>query len=122
VFFLVPYFAPKVMPNLQFNQSLTGINDVIVTTTERKAAPSDVKKRLAAIELWDAANTRISKLPESTEAERAMKQYESTKLGARPSPLNVGDMYSEVERTGGRGIYWTGAITPVDERGEPLED
>ena len=122
IFFLIPYFAPKLMPSLMTNQSLTKINDIVVTTIERKAAPSDVKKRQAAVELWDAANERIGALPNETEGQRLVQQVELEKLGKRPTLLTLGEVFTETQKSGGKGIYWSQAVTPIDEEGNPLDN
>ena len=44
------------------------------------------------------------------------------KLGSRPAPLNVGDTISEPMRSGGKAIFWTNGVHPVDANGNGLKD
>lgn len=117
VFFAIPYFAPIAFPDLRTNPQLTKVNDIVVTETTRKAAPSDVKKRQAAIELWDAREADIEEMTDPLQQRVARE-----KLGSRPAPLEIGQEFTETSRTGGRGIFWPDGVKPVDDEGNVLED
>jgi SSS family solute:Na+ symporter len=117
-FFLVPFLAPRVMPALRMNPALTQMNDVVVTSTERPAAPSDVKRRRAAIDLWDNRKKVIDDMSDSVIKEQALEN-----LGQRPDELELGALFVETTRTGGQAIFWPdGGVKPIDESGEPIDD
>jgi solute:Na+ symporter, SSS family len=149
VFFCIPYAAPRWFPELKLNQALVQTNDVVVTTTQRQAAPSDVKKREGELAVWvetnatleaarDAFRLTVSAIAERHAAEEAATPAELARLDSastalrqaqdaagklapqRPEPIAVGDMISDTARTGGNAIFWTGGVTPVDEQGNPL--
>ncbi|MFT5126177.1 MAG: SSS family solute:Na+ symporter, partial [Verrucomicrobiales bacterium] len=46
-FFLIPFLAPMVSPELRTSERFTQANEIIVTTETRAAAPSDVRKGAA---------------------------------------------------------------------------
>jgi SSS family solute:Na+ symporter len=116
-FFLVPFLAPRVMPALRMNPALTQMNDVVVTSTERPAAPSDVKRRRAAIDLWDNRKKVIDDMSDSVIKEQALEN-----LGQRPDELELEALFVETTRTGGQAIFWPdGGVKPVDEYGEPID-
>lgn len=52
-FFLIPWLAPIVSPELRTSEGLTRTNDRVTTVVARDAAPVDVLKRDARIALWD---------------------------------------------------------------------
>lgn len=106
-FFIVPWLAPMMVPGLRTNPNLTQITPVIETTTTRKAAPTDVARRKAAIRVWNEARERGEPAP-----------AESTP----PTPLALNDPLVETTLSGGYPIYWTGGVLPVDEEGQVLTD
>ncbi len=57
--FLGPWLAPKFWPALRTRPALCRSNDTVQTTIRRLASPSDVKRRLATIELWDQASAQM---------------------------------------------------------------
>ncbi|OHB77616.1 MAG: hypothetical protein A2W31_01655, partial [Planctomycetes bacterium RBG_16_64_10] len=59
LFFVIPWLTPRLWPDLRTYRSLTVANDVLVTTTRRVAAPSDIKRRQAAMELWEATYQQL---------------------------------------------------------------
>lgn len=117
VFFLIPYAAPRLMPALRTNPNFTAMNQIVETTTLREAAPSDVQRRQAAIEVWDSRRAAI----EQGGSDAAAQARALEKLGPRPMPLEIGREVSEVERSGGQGIYWPSGLVVIDESGAPLE-
>lgn len=105
-FFVIPWLAPLVMPSLRTNPDLAQITPFVETTTSRLAAPTDVAQREATIQLWE---------------ERHNNENENTRP-PRPTMIAVGDKMTETKKSGGYSIYWTGAIIPVDDQGEPLQN
>jgi solute:Na+ symporter, SSS family len=116
IFFLIPFFGPQISPSLRLNENLTQSNRMLETITTRKAAPTDVAIREARIEEWD---TRQQEAEANTDS--ALRDSQLAALGPRPEPLVEGDTITETERTGGRAIFWTGKLTPVDAAGNVIE-
>ena len=100
VFFVVPQLVPR-LTSASTSERWAAATDIVETTTFRAAAPSDVARRDAAIRVWNKA------APEERD-------------GAAPAPLTVGEQIPTVARSGGKPIYFSGAITPIDG-GPPLE-
>ena len=98
-FFLVPWLGPKLVPSLRTNPELLGMTDTIKMVPTRAASPSDVARRKAKIELWQA-----------------------DKGGDQPQPLAPGEKFDTVTNTGGLGIFWPGGVKPIGDNGEPLTD
>jgi SSS family solute:Na+ symporter len=107
VFFVAPWLAPRLLPDLRTSPVLNTITPVVETTTLRPAAPTDVARRQAAIGVWEEAQAQASK---------------AAKLGPRPEPLAVGDLLPEVQRRGGTPIFWTGPVIAIDESGAVLPE
>jgi solute:Na+ symporter, SSS family len=149
VFFLIPYMAPRWMPGLRLNQELVQTNDVVVTTTQRLAAPSDVKKREGELAVWEETQKRLEaardafgqalsviqqrhddeqeptlveldRLGESLGTLREAEQAAGNLSAQRPETIEVGSTISDTARTGGNAIFWTAGVTPVDDEGVPL--
>lgn len=106
-FFIIPWLAPLLIPNLRTNPNLAVITPVVETTTTRLAAPTDVARRQAALDVWEKRHTQ-----ENQQAVGA----------AKPEPLSVGDTITETKVSGGYSVYWTGQVVPVDEQGNVLEN
>jgi SSS family solute:Na+ symporter len=90
-FFLLPWVG-KVTPGLNENAFLTRSTNIVTTESSREAAPSDVRQREAAIAVWEAN-------PE----------------GETPEPLVLGERFTEVRKSGGKPIFWSGAVTPLEK-------
>ena len=90
MFFIVPMAAPRILPGLASNPEFHTMNRIIKTTVTRAAAPSDVAQREALIEGWDATK------------------------GPAPAPLSVGESMSTETVSGGRSVFWTGSVTPLE--------
>ena len=113
-FFLIPWSAPVLFSELSTNPTFSQVTPVVETTTTYVAAPADVARRRANIRLWDDA--------QKTLAEEGNLQEQDQQNGARPKPLEVGDPMSKTVVTGGRAIFWTGKVVPVDEQGNVLSE
>ena len=114
VFFLIPWLAPVAVPSLRTNPLFSQVTPVIETTTMRAVAPSDIARRRAAIQLWDEEQEQIDQPSGSRPTLSA--------LGPRPEALQLGDMLTEIQVSGGTAIFWTGGVRPVDEQGNVLPD
>jgi len=55
LFFVIPWLAPRLWPELRIQPSLTAATDTLVTVDRRAASPSDVKRRQAALAVWETA-------------------------------------------------------------------
>jgi len=110
MFFLLPMFIPLAAPSLQYDSNYTGMNEMVQTTTIRKAAPSDVEQRMAAIQIWEGKSAAAIADP-AAQAE----------LGKKPASLEVGDSISESKLTGGKAIFWD-SVKPVNDEGEVLAE
>jgi hypothetical protein len=98
-FFILPQVLPRVIPSLRSSTTLTQMNDLMTTTTQRLASQSDVARRKTLIKAWDAAEK---------------------KLGERPVPIEQGNLIPDVKKTGGTPVYWSGKVIPVDAGGEEI--
>ena len=136
-FFLIPSLLPMLSPGLRTSDRFLDMNQWVRTTTRRTAAPSDVAKRSAKIELFDQARDEIdaniqattAALTDAAETEAGdlrdrLQQLsdQRDRLGTRPAPLQPGDVITEVVETGGKSVFWQGEVKPVDADGKPLED
>jgi SSS family solute:Na+ symporter len=116
-FFVVPSLLPLLVPGMRTASALTDTNQLVVTVVQRPAAPADVARRAAAIELWQREADAIASRADPRQREQLQQQ-----LVPRPQPLEVGGMLVEESRSGGAAIFWTGGVVPVDPSGEPMPD
>jgi len=116
VFFLIPYGAPRLIDSLRTNPQYSAMNEIVETTTTRMAAPSDVQRRSAAIEVWDNRKQAI----EASALDDSAKIMAIEALGGRPVEIGVGQAVTETERSGGQGIYWPSGLVPIDDSGQRL--
>lgn len=98
VFFILPSILPTIWPGLREIPGLQATNQTVRTTVVRSAAPSDLAKRTAQIQLWD--------------------RDEANRKGTRPEPLELGDRLTEVSTTGGNPVFWTGNLVAADDSKE----
>jgi solute:Na+ symporter, SSS family len=108
-FFIIPWIAPVIAPDLRTNPHYTKTSYLVTTTVERPAAPADVRRREAAILEWE-------KRREQLEAQAASGQTVNLEeLGGSPERLAPGEMLVETFTTGGVPIYWSGRVQPIGE-------
>lgn len=107
LFFALPWLIPTLNPDLRSNSEFTKLTPIVEVTTTRAAAPTDVARRQAAIDRWDA---------------EADSQPEDDSRGPRPEALAPGDPLEETRVVGGEPVYWSGEVVPIDERGDRLSD
>ena len=109
VFFVVPSLAPWCFPSIRTEPALVQVSDVVVTVVRREAAPTDVERRQAQIELYD-------------QRWQALKAggSERDKLGPRPEPLVLGQPFEKQNLTGGKPIFFADRVEPVDADGNSL--
>jgi SSS family solute:Na+ symporter len=108
LFFILPWLAPVVAPGLRTSAYFTKTTEVVETITRRPAAPSDVRRRELAVAEWEQRSAAAAALPDGPERSARLAS-----LGARPPPLNVGDVVGEASRRGGNLVYWSGrAVLP----------
>jgi len=98
-FFVLPYVLP-VVTDLSANPELLARNIAVETTTVRKAAPSDIARRKMEITEW---------------------QESEEKSGSEPQALQLGDPITLKSISGGKAIYWSGGVVPVDGEGNELK-
>jgi hypothetical protein len=126
------------------------MNQAMETTTRRLAAPSDVEKRNAQILRWDNENSRLApalaaaeesmqeslqaldRAGDSSPATELLKQLEGrteqvlslrrelSDLGTKPVSITADEEFSIVTITGGKSVFWTGGVKPIDESGNLL--
>ena len=107
VFFVIPKVAPLVIDGLDERPEYAITNNVVTTIKTRKAAPSDVARGRATIQLWKAEKARL-------EAEgRPLEE-----LRPQPEPVELGQEIVESRTGGGKAIFWTRAVA-VDDQGNP---
>ena len=78
-FFVLPRLIPAFAPNLRTNESFTQVNQIVETSTIRKATPSDIA------------------------AGRAQ---------------TIGENLTDIKKTGGSAIYWSGGLKPLEQGAE----
>lgn len=105
MFFVLPWLTPWMFPGLRTNSYLTKVTPRIETTVTRPAAPTDVSRRQAAIQLWEQSS---------------LQGISQDTLGPRPEPLQIGGNLSETSVSGGIPIYWSEAVLPIDAQGRPV--
>lgn len=115
MFFVIPFLAPRVVPSLRTTPAFLTTNQIERLTTRRPAAPVDVSRRDGEIENWDEQQQAIQETGES-----AARQAKLEQLGPRPTSLTVGETFDTVTQLGGRSIFWSGGVKPVDDDGEPI--
>ncbi|MCG8586948.1 MAG: sodium:solute symporter family protein, partial [Pirellulales bacterium] len=122
-FFLAPMLAPW-LPGLPTNQAYTITNDIVITTTTRPAAPSDVARREAERELWQeelaAAQDAMKETQQSGEDEDVARQRVADLRNAEPAPLTLGSPFFQSRKIGGKAVFWTGGVQPIDADGNVL--
>ena len=118
VFFLIPQMAPLAIPGLRTNPALTKTNRLVVTITTQPATPTDVARRDAKIEVWHR-NVRdwVKQEKEPQTETDALAQF-----GPPPEPIRLDEEFPRSSITGGKAVYWSGGIKPVDENGNVLKD
>jgi SSS family solute:Na+ symporter len=97
-FFVLPYALPDMM-DLRTKESLLSRNQIVETTTTRKAAPSDIARRKMEIAEWQR----------------------EPGTGEAPTALQLGDTISEKKVTGGKAIFWSEGISATDTDGTPVK-
>lgn len=121
VFFVIPFAAPRVAPQLRTNPYLSGMTEVVEITSLREAAPSDVRRRQAAIDLWRARaaelQQRVTEQPDNHDL-----LHELERLGSEPQAWVTGERVPITERSGGLGIFWPSGLTPIDNQERPRDD
>jgi SSS family solute:Na+ symporter len=110
VFFALPWILPRVAPDMRTDPRWTRVSNFVDTTTERTASPADVAQRNGLITAWDA---KYSNTGDDQQATTAASPQES-----RPLPLALGDVFQEKVRTGGKAIYWSESVVPIDDQGQ----
>lgn len=106
VFFVLPWLTPVVIPSLRSSEMFSSTTQVVEISTTRKAAPTDVRLRKTEIENWQA---------DREAAQAAGDSAKLTALGdAPPDPLNLGDAITTTTKSGGKSIYWSKGVTPVE--------
>jgi SSS family solute:Na+ symporter len=97
LFFVIPWTVPVVAPGLRTSETFTATTNIVETTTTRAAAPSDVRRSEAALAVWQG------------------KVDNNADAGAKPKVLALGDSITATTKTGGKAIFWGGAVKPVSD-------
>ena len=103
-FFVAPRLIPMMLPSLQESSSYTIVTDQVTTRVQREATPSDVRRRLMEIREYERARVAVgeSQDPEASEI-----------MGQAPEPLALGAPVFDTLVTGGKSIYWSGGVEPM---------
>jgi SSS family solute:Na+ symporter len=110
VFFALPWILPRVAPDMRTDPRWTSLSNFVEVSTERTASPADVAQHIGLIAAWDAAHLGSQ---EDQQATTAASPQES-----RPLPLTLGKVFQEKVRTGGKAIYWSESVVPIDAQGQ----
>ncbi len=129
-FIVLPKALPMLKSDLPTDQTFAKTNAVTVTTVLRKATAADAARRKADIEAWEEKkNAKLSAAhfagenqagqdtfsPPNAAEEKAISDKVLAEIGPRPKPLAAGDEFSDTFRSGGKAIYWTGGVKPIDD-------
>ena len=109
VFFIIPWILPYALPSLKGSERFSQATHLVTTTITREATPADVRRRQSEIATWDSQIASLTLSGSAEERARTLGQ-----LGARPEALGLGEMMQQVHRTGGRAVYWSAGVKPVD--------
>lgn len=119
-FFVIPMSLPGLMSDLRTSEKWTETNVIETTIITREAAPADVAKRSAAIQVWENKSAQIN---ETLEGEALTVALEN--LGAKPASMQLGETIEDKLVTGGKPIFWTGSvslITPLEKGASITEE
>lgn len=117
VFFLIPFLAPLIAPELRGNTRYLTTTPLVETTTTRQAAPSDVRRVQGEIAQWERKREMAQELSDPIERRRVL-----ARLGERPQPIEVGDSITTTSLRGGESVFWAEGVKPVDADGRVRED
>ncbi|MFO7907765.1 MAG: sodium:solute symporter family protein [Planctomycetota bacterium] len=117
VFFLIPFLAPVVAPQLRTNPRFLTTTQIVRTTTTRPAAPSDVRRIRKQILQWDRTKAELSAIQDPVKRAAAMAE-----LGKRPARIETGDIIETQTMRGGVSVFWTEGVKPVTEEGTVRTD
>lgn len=117
VFFLIPFIAPLVAPQLRTETSFLTTTQIVRTTTTRPAAPSDVRRIKKQIAQWDQTKAELAKIEDPVARAAALAE-----LGPRPSLVEVGDTIQTQTMRGGESVFWTEGVKPVSAEGTVRAD
>jgi SSS family solute:Na+ symporter len=110
VFFVIPMTLPTLLPSLKENSRFTRANHFITVTTQREVSPADVARRRVEITGWDESKVEIDKMDAGEKKSAALED-----LGKRPESLTLGATFQPApNKSGGKGIFWTGGVKPRD--------
>lgn len=115
-FFVIPMALPSLMSDMRTSERWTQTNVIETTIITREAAPSDVAKGSAAIQVWQSKSKNIMETLEGEEQAAALAA-----LGSAPAQIELGMMMQDKMVTGGKPIFWTGSVSPVIAEGASPE-
>jgi SSS family solute:Na+ symporter len=115
VFFIVPWAAPLAIPDLRTDARFLQTNPLVLTTTAYRAKPADVAGRQAEIQVWQEKRAQAQRTDDMQDRRAALDA-----LGPKPQPLKLGHPISKTSTTGGKAIFWTRGVQPVDDPGNLL--
>ena len=130
VFFILPFVIPVAFPGLRTSPRFNGTNDQVTTTSQRIVAPSDIAQRRGKIKLWtdvrdlmdqrDAADekketAKVAKL-EAKLKKLGYAKKKKADLGPRPAPIDPTEKIEITATSGGKSVFWTGGVKPVDPK------
>ena len=102
-FFIIPWLIPMLAPGLKTSDRFAQVTHIVTTRVERPAAPSDIRRRSMEIEEYDKSLLLLS-----SDADLLLHQ------GDRPDPIREGQIISDTIVSGGKPIYWTGSVKPLE--------
>ncbi len=117
VFFLIPYLAPRLLPDLGDNQAFLTTSPIVKMITSRSAAPSDVRRIKEQVATWHREKSRIDSMTDHMAQATAIQ-----KLGSLPTMIEVGDTLRTETIHGGDSVFWSDGVKPVDAVGAVLTD
>ncbi|NQT15513.1 MAG: sodium:solute symporter family protein [Planctomycetes bacterium] len=95
-FYVLPWLLPILMRGLDENPKYSVANDIVTRVMTRHVVYADVKRREAAIELWEKQGAAA--------------------IGPRPELLKLGETIDDPIVKGGKAIFWTVGVEPIGEK------
>ena len=106
-FFVLPMILPMVMPSLKTDPQWTATTNKVTKTVTRPATAADVARR----EGWNQAVGEAKEIEDPDQRKKALDGLR----GIQPPACILGDEIEVVLKSGGKGIFFTGGVTPTGD-------
>ena len=120
-FFVIPFFGPKLVPNLRTNQGLTELTTQTRTTKQVVMSKSDLRRKYAqALATWKNDTKEQPNLKPSLTADgKKLVTWTEKTENEKPTEYIAGKTrQAKTTTVGGKSIYWDN-VAPKDEAVQP---